>query len=236
MGRVFQLRFVLFVVLLAVILVVGVAAGIYTGKAVAGSTQAPASQEMTSLRNLGSESPLQTRLEAKEEASINDPVTWDETTTFSGAGRQTTTSTDTVEGSGQLSLQNGTSNQDSLTSTSGTTVFIRSGQTSEGPSLGPEEDIGGAFVGPDPSQASQVLSSGVDVRLVPFGDVDLNGIVDSVDLTHVLRALGTSIKDVDRDKLETRTDGPILLLDWNGDGFVDIVDLATVAFHQGEEL
>ena len=209
MRRILKLRFVIFVVLFAVILGVGLAAGIFAGNAVAGSTSAvsPPSQETSLLGSLGSSSPLRTQLQTQEKTSTDSSL-------------------------GQSGPIAGVvSNQDSLTSTSGTTVSVVSGQTSQGPERKPD-DIGGAFFGPNPRQASLVFSSGAEVRVGLLGDVDLSGVVDIEDLTHILRALGNSSNDNSRPS----ADEPILVLDWNGDGFVDIEDLAIVAFHQGEEL
>ena len=85
------------------------------------------------------------------------------------------------------------------------------------PATGPSQGDGsGQFV-----QVSRQVSS--VLRVVPRGDANLDGAVDITDMILVTRAfVGGS-------------EGGIVA-DWNGDGIVDVVDLAIVAANLGQEL
>ena len=59
------------------------------------------------------------------------------------------------------------------------------------------------------------------LRLVPTGDANLDGVVTVTDVVLVGRSLGRA-----------PTTNPVV--DWNGDGRVDVIDLALAALHLGE--
>ena len=70
----------------------------------------------------------------------------------------------------------------------------------------------------------------VTMRQAPLGDVNLDGYVDMEDLLRVFQSLGTIVP------LQTGEHGNFLdiAVDLNGDGHVDVLDLAIVAAHLWE--
>lgn len=97
-------------------------------------------------------------------------------------------------------------------------------------------------------QVSGLVSSTLMVLLLPTGDANLDKVVDRADLLLVARyivACGPSpclppppfVKfGLSTNSLINESEGKSMVLDWDGDGDVDVVDLAIVAAHLGEQL
>ena len=222
------------ILLLTVIMAAGVAAGVLTGKAVAGGSQAAESTALQGVREttLPSEGPLQvTQKSSSGEAPLQV--------------RQESSSPQPLQGSREATFPN-----KALSPVSGTSFFTEapaqvrevefSGETLTDVSVrsmtAPISSLRESSLGISPLitatstsfqavQASREVPSAVTVLLVPLGDVNLDGVVGLDYLLLVGRALGTVPPHLS-----------ILLLDMNGDGVVDVLDMAIVASHIGDQL
>ena len=220
--------------LLTMIMAAGVAAGVLTGKAVAGGSQAaestalPGVQEIT----LPSETPLhvtqksspgEAPLQVRQESSSLNPLQGSREATFpnealspvSGASSVTDAPAQVreVEFSGE------TLTDVSVRSMTAPLSSLRESSFRLSPLTAVSSTSGRAF------QAAREVPSAVTVLLVPLGDVNLDGLVGFDDLFLVARALGTR-----------PSEALFLLLDMNGDGVVDVSDMAIVASRIGDRL
>ena len=210
-----------FYLLLTAIMAIGLLAGVLTGKAVSGSTQVPQdSASLPAMRDLGLPGTLSPQVD--REALTNFPArvieggssAIHEAPEKSGAFASTESDFQVREfaipreGLQSIAGRQVTSTQVSPKAESlGLSVFSSSAGSLE-----------------QAVQASRQVPSAVEVILVPLGDVNLNGVVAIDDLLLMSRFIGEEIPDI------------FIVVDWNGDGFVNVLDLAIVAAHQGAQI
>ena len=222
------------VLLLTVIMAAGVAAGVLTGKAVAGASRAaestalPGVQEMT----FPSETPLQVTqksfsggspLPVRHESSSLNRLQGSTDATFPNEALSPISGASSFTGApAQVREVEFSGETPTDVSVRSMTATIRSFPES---SLGLSPLTGVTNTSFEAVQASREVPSAVTVLLVPLGDVNLDGLVGFDDFFLVARVLGTK-----------PSQALFLLLDMNGDGVVDVSDMAIVASRIGDRL
>ena len=228
-----------FYVLLSAIMAVGVVAGVLTGNAVSGSSQAPeGSASLPGLRDLDLAGILSPQMNREAPSSVTTSsgraVESPEGVSLSKSGALDSTDAD-------LQVREVVIPQKSLQGDSAThvrevvipreavhSVFGRQATAAlvvpQTESFGLPVSLGLVGASGQAIQASRQVPSAVEVILVPLGDVNLNGIVEIDDLLLLSRFIGDGVPK------------GLFVVDWNGDGFVNVLDLAIVAARLGAQL
>ena len=223
-----------FYLLLTAIMAIGLLAGVLTGKAVSGSTQVPQdSASLPAMRDLGLPGTLSPQVDREASSSVTSTqVNREALTNFPARVIEGGSSAihEAPEKSGAFAstepdfqVREFAIPREGLQSIAGRQVT--STQVSpKAESLGLSVFSSSAGSLEQAVQASWQVPSSVEVILVPLGDVNLNGVVEIDDLLLMSRFIGEEIPDI------------FIVVDWNGDGFVNVLDLATVAAHQGAQI
>ncbi len=210
---------VLVSLVLAVIMAGGAMAGVLAGKAVAGGNGAPEVAGVSGVREIGlpSEWPLQ---DGQSTSPLDLPLGSKETASYDGGlspARGASSLTGAPSQAREVVFAGETPTNSSIRSVTSPIGSFLESNLQLGPSTTSTSGSAQAV------QASREVPSNVSTLLVPWGDVNLDGVVGFDDLLLVSRALGTKPSEV-----------AFLLMDMNGDGVVDVSDMAIVAAHLGD--